>query len=155
MIVDYLDLLMQMVVFLYNKVEKGAKKRKISCRLRIEQRMIYHKTKNSYYNILNVITGFLGCNLLTRKQLSTDNEYYILATSRKSLLVIINYFLVFPLFSSKYLDYLDWSKALKLIINNKHYTDQGLIEIDSLKNNMNNQRIYFNWDHLNKLSLYL
>jgi hypothetical protein len=60
---------------------------------------------------------------------------------------------MFPLYSSKHLDYLDWSKAAKLILNDQHYTDQGIIEIDRFKNNMNNQRVYFNWDHLNKLSL--
>lgn len=139
----------------HTKVENGAKKRKISCRLRVEQIIVDPKTKDSYYSILNEIAEFLGCKLLTRKQLSTNNEYYILAaSSRKSLSVIINYFQVFPLFSSKYLDYLDWSKAVKLIINDKHFTEKGLIEIDSLKNNMNNKRVYFNWDHLNKLSLY-
>lgn len=140
----------------HTKVENGAKKRKISCRLRIEQRMIYLKSNGSYYNVLNEIAAFLGCKLLTRKQISTNNEYYTLAaSSRKSLLVIINYFEMFPLYSSKHLDYLDWSKAAKLILNDQHYTDQGIIEIDRFKNNMNNQRVYFNWDHLNKLSLYL
>jgi hypothetical protein len=61
---------------------------------------------------------------------------------------------MFPLYSSKYLDYQDWSKAAKLIFNDQHLTDQGMIEIDSLKNSMNLKRINFNWDHLNKLSLY-
>lgn len=139
----------------HTKVDDGAKKRKISCRLRIEQRMIYLKTNGSYYNVLNEIAAYLGCSLLTRKQKSTNNEYYILAaSSHKSLLIIINYFEMFPLYSSKYLDYQDWSKAAKLILNGQHLTDQGMIEIDSLKNSMNLKRTHFNWDHLNKLSLY-
>lgn len=136
----------------HTKVENGAKKRKISCRLRIEQRMIYHNTNVSYYNILNKIAVFLGCNLLTRRQVATNKEYYTLtASSCKSLLIIINYFEMFPLFSSKYLDYLDWSKVVKLIINKKQYIDTNIIEIDLLKSNMNNQRTYFKWYHLNKL----
>jgi len=57
---------------------------------------------------LSEIAMFLECKLLTRKQQSTGNEYYTLAaSSRKSLLVIVNYFELFPLFSSKHLDYLD------------------------------------------------
>lgn len=136
----------------HTKVENGAKKRKISCRLRIEQRMLDPITNDSYKNILSEIAMFLECKLLTRKQQSTGNEYYTLAaSSRKSLLVIVNYFELFPLFSSKYLDYLDWSKAVKLILSDIHYTDKGIIEIDNLKDNMNNKRTYFNWDHLNKL----
>jgi hypothetical protein len=92
----------------HTKKEDGALKRKVSCRLRIEQRMIEPKTNASYFSVLNEIAQFLNCNLLTRKQKSTGNEYYTLAaTSRNSLLIITNYFEIFPLFSSKHLDYID------------------------------------------------
>jgi hypothetical protein len=65
-------------------------------------------TKNSYKDILKEIAEFLGCNLNTRKQLSTGNEYFnITASSRKSLLIIKTYFASFSLYSSKYLDYKD------------------------------------------------
>lgn len=138
------------------KKEDGALKRKVSCRLRIEQRMIEPKTNVSYFNIMNEIALFLGCNVLTRRQLSTGNEYYTLAaTSRKSITTITNYFENFPLFSSKHLDYLDWSKAVKLLLNNEHYTDANLILIDEYKNKMNRARIEFNWDHLDKLIIIL
>lgn len=70
-------------------MENNAKKRKISCRLRIEQRMYHPINKDSYSDILREIAEFLSCNLLTRKQLSTGNEYFTLtASSRKSLLTI-------------------------------------------------------------------
>ena len=134
----------------HTKKEDGALKRKVSCRLRIEQRMIEPKTNESYFSIMNEIAQFLNCNLLTRKQLSTGNEYYtIAATSRNSLIIVTNYFEAFPLFSSKYLDYLDWSKAVKLILSNEHYTDANLLLIDDLKSKMNRARTEFNWDHLN------
>jgi LAGLIDADG endonuclease len=134
----------------HTKKEDGALKRKVSCRLRIEQRMIEPKTNESYFSVMNEIAQFLNCNLLTRKQLSTGNEYYtIAATSRNSLIIITNYFEAFPLFSSKYLDYLDWSKAVKLILSNEHYTDANLLLIDDLKSKMNRARTEFNWDHLN------
>jgi hypothetical protein len=136
----------------YTKKKDGALNRKVSCRLRIEQRMIEPKTNLSYFNILNEIAQLLNCNLLTRKQLSTGNEYYTLAaTSRNSFIIIINYFETFPLFSSKYLDYLDWSKVVKLILNNEHYTDANLLIIDDLKSKMNRGRTEFNWNHLDRL----
>lgn len=92
----------------HTKKEDGALKSKVSCRLRVEQRMVDPKTNVSYFNIMNEIAQFLNCNLLTRKQLSTGNEYYTLAgTSRKSLVIIISYFENYPLFSSKHLDYND------------------------------------------------
>jgi hypothetical protein len=63
---------------------------------------------NSYIGVLTSIAEFLNCSLLTRKQKSTGNEYYILtASSKVSLDIIIKYLEVYPLFSSKYLDYLD------------------------------------------------
>jgi hypothetical protein len=65
-------------------------------------------TKNSYLDILREIAKFLACNLKTRKQISTGNEYFSLtASSRKSLSIIIAYFNLFPLYSSKYLEYKD------------------------------------------------
>ena len=130
----------------------NTKKRKISCRLRIEQRMYEPISKNSYINILTEVTKFLNCNLKTRRQISTGNEYFnITASSRISLSIITTYFKHFPLYSSKYLDYKDWEQATKLILNNNHYTEKGILEIDILKNNMNLKRTYFNWDHLNNL----
>jgi hypothetical protein len=38
-----------------------------------------------------------------------------------------------------------------LILENDHYTEQGIIKIDTLKGNMNLKRVYFNWDHLKNL----
>lgn len=136
----------------HTKLENKAKKKKISCRLRIEQRMYEPLSKISYFDILTEITKFLNCNLKTRKQITTGNKYFNLsASSRKSLLIIIRYFKTFPLYSSKYLDYKNWEQATLLILENNHYTEQGIIRIDFIKNNMNLKRTEFNWDHLHSL----
>jgi uncharacterized protein YciU (UPF0263 family) len=58
---------------------------------------------------------------------------------------------LFPLYSSKYLEYKDWEIAVSLILDKNHYTEQGIALIDTLKNNMNLKRTYFNWDHLKDL----
>lgn len=137
----------------HTKLENNAKKRKISCKLRIEQRMYDPVTNSSYFDVLTEITKFLGCNLKTRIQKSTNNKYFNLAaSSRKSLETILLYFNNFPLYSSKFLDYKDWEKASILILDNKHYTKEGIIKIDYYKNNMNLKRTHFNWDHLNDLN---
>jgi hypothetical protein len=70
-----------------------------------------------------------------------------------SLNIIINYLEKYPLFSSKYLDYKDWKKIVLLIIENKHYTEQGIDKTESVRNSMNRQRTHFNWNHLNILIL--
>jgi hypothetical protein len=138
----------------HTKLENNAKKRKISCRLRIEQRLLDPITNESYFKILTDISNFLNCSLLTRKQNSTGNEYYIItASSKLSLENLVNYLDKYPLFSSKYLDYNDWKKIVLLIFENKHYTEEGINKTDFVKNSMNRQRIKFTWDHLNLLSL--
>lgn len=136
----------------YTKTEDGAKKRKISCRLRIEQRILDPVTNEDYSSILNQICLFLNCKLLTRTQKSTNNTYYTLtASSKVSLEIIINYFNRYPLFSSKYLDYKDWEKVAHLIINNEHCTDKGINTVELARSRMNTKRTDFNWDHLNGL----
>ena len=138
----------------HTKLENGAKKRKISCRLRIEQRMLDPISNDSYFKVLTDISNFLNCRLLTRKQKSTGNEYYTLtASSRMSLNIIVNYLDKNSLFSSKYLDYKDWKKIVLLMFENKHYTEEGIDKTESVRNSMNRQRTHFTWDHLNILSL--
>ena len=106
-------------------------------------------SNESYYKILNEIAIFLNCNLKTRKQISTGNEYYnITASSKQSLFIIINYLNTYPLYSSKYLDYKDWKQEVELILKNEHLTNNGIIKADLLKNSMNIKRTYYNWDHL-------
>jgi LAGLIDADG endonuclease len=136
----------------HTKIKNNTKKRKISCKLRIEQIMHDPMINTSYYNILTEIAKFFSCNLNTRKQVSTNKEYFnLIASNYKSLLTIKNYLNYFPLYSYKYLDYKDWEKAAVIILKKNQYTEQGIIIIDTLKNNMNSKRTYFNWDHLNNL----
>jgi hypothetical protein len=136
----------------YTKTENNAK-RKISCRLRIEQIMLDPITKDSYLKVLTDISNFLNCTLITRKQKSTGNEYFILtASNRVSLNIIINYLEKYPLFSSKILDYKDWKKIVLWMFENKHYTEEGINKTILVKNGMNLQRTCFIWDHLSLLS---
>lgn len=140
----------------YTKLENGAKKRKISCRLRIEQRKVDPITKDSYSKVLTYISNFLHCSLLTRKQNVTGKEYYILtASNRMSLDIIVNYLEKYPLFSSKYLDYKDWKEIVELILENQPgvWSDEDLSYAALKKNNMNTKRTHFNWDHLERLSI--
>ena len=133
----------------YTKTEDGAKKRKISCRMRIEQRVLDPITNNSYSDILNQICAFLNCNLLTRTQKLTDNTFYTLAaTSKVSSAILIKYFSKYPLFTSKFLDYKDWEQVAYLIINNQHLTEEGINTVELVRSRMNTKRTEFNWDHL-------
>jgi len=138
----------------YTKLENNAKKRKISCRLRIEQRMIYPITKESYFDVLTDISNFILCNLTIRNQKSTGNKYYTLSGSSKiSLSLIINYLENYPLYTSKYLDYKDWKSIAELVIDSKQYAEESINKTNLIKSRMNRQRTSYDWNHLHNLTI--
>ena len=63
----------------------------------------------------------------------------------------MDYFNSFSLYSSKYLDYNNWSCTAQLLLNDKAYTEENRKIIYDLKHSMNSKRILFNWDHLENL----
>lgn len=62
---------------------------------------------------------------------------------------MIDYLNKYPLLSSKLMDFQNWESSFNLIVEKKHLTEQGKEIILAMKNSMNDQRTYFNWDHLN------
>ena len=126
--------------------------KQIICKFSLEQRMIYPKTLESYYTILNKIAIFLNIKLSTRTRLNYKNSYYIIrVVNQNSIKILIDYLNKHFLLSSKYLDFLDWERAFRVIVEKKHLTEEGKHIIFSAKNNMNDKRSCFNWDHLNSL----
>nr|BBE20912.1 intronic protein at intron 2 of cox1 gene [Tricholoma matsutake] len=123
--------------------------KQIICKFSLEQRMIYPKTKESFEIILNYISLFLNVKLAIRSRLNYKDSYYIIRVENQhSIQNLIDYLDNYPLLSSKYLDYLEWKKAFIVIKNKNHFSEEGKILILVAKNSMNNNRNYFNWDHL-------
>ena len=90
--------------------------------------------------------------LAVRSRLDKKNSYYVIRVeNQKSNKILIDYLNKYPLLSSKYLDFLDWEKAFGVITQKDHKTELGKQIISKAKNNMNDNRTYFNWVHLNKL----
>ena len=126
--------------------------KQIICKFSLEQRMIYPKTKESYFKILNNICIFLNVKLSVRNRIDKKNSYYqIRVENQNSTKILIDYLNKYPLLSSKYLDYLDWEKSFKIISKKEHMTEQGKKLILAAKLNMNDSRTNFNWSHLNLL----
>jgi hypothetical protein len=123
--------------------------KQIICKFNLEQRMIYHKTQESFFSVLHQICLFLNINLNIRTRLNKKNSYFIIRVeNQNSIQILINYLNNYPLMSSKYLDFLDWNLAFNEIFNKRHFSDEGKKIIYSAKFNMNNNRNYFNWEHL-------
>ena len=78
-------------------------------------------------------------------------EYRVRTTNLNSNLILRDYLNEFTLFSSKYLNYLEWIKILTYFELKIHTEPESIKTIINIKFSINNRRTYFNWDHLNKL----
>lgn len=126
--------------------------KQIICKFSLEQRMIYPKApEGSYEPIMNQICQSFNIKLAKRTRLNyTDTSYLIIRIeNQNSIHLLINYLNKYSLLSSKYLDFIEWKKAYNEIINKTHFTNEGRIRVLTAKNNMNQSRSDWNWDHLN------
>jgi len=80
---------------------------------------------------------------------SIELGYEVRTSKKESNHILINYFNIYPLFSSKYLDFLNWKNIFEMKINKKYKEKEGTNLLISLKCSMNNNRNKFNWEHLN------
>ena len=95
-------------------------------------------------DIMTKLSEFLSTNLKFRPK---ANQYWIRTSSYQSSEILTTYLSKFPLFSSKYLDFISWQKVLNIMVKKEQV--KKLEEINNLKNNMNSKRTYLNWVHLN------
>jgi hypothetical protein len=100
--------------------------------------------------IMNKISEYLKVNLklVNKKYCKGLDQYLIRFSNLNSNLILIDYLDKYPLFSSKYLNYLDYMQVVDLIKNKKH--KENSLFINNIKKNMNNKRTVFVWDHLQK-----
>lgn len=129
---------------------------------RIELRQNYHRDVStnlggkSYFDILTKIAGYLKVNLLSRTREKDDKIFYsfmVISYSIISHKIVMEYFDKFPLYSSKYLAYKDWSYLVNknLTRNNKPLSKEDVIEIEKIKAQFNSKRVVFDFSHLNNI----
>lgn len=139
------------------------RKNKISTRVqlffRIEIKQIYSQscnTNKSFFEIMSQISCYLKTNLLSRTRLINNKQYssfFVMAASKNSIKLAIEYFKVFPLLSSKNLDYLDWVEIFDLWCSNSKiasYLDKAI----ATRKDFNKTRKTFTWDHLKTCYLF-
>jgi len=127
--------------------------KRIKCFYKLELQQNYHGDLEANHIVMKLIAEYLQVNLLSRKRIINNKEYtsYIVITSSIATnLLVDNYFNKFPMFSSKQLNYLEWSKVLYLRLNKKHLLRKGALICLEAKNNMNKNRNTWTWNHLNK-----
>lgn len=122
---------------------------------RLEITQNYHRLdpdgiKVSFFSIMSIIANYFNVNVYSRSRVIKDKQYYsfiIMAYNNNSLFKIIEYFNKFPLLSSKYLDFKDWTNILELQKANPQTTSYLEIAINTRKN-FNSTRTTYNWNHL-------
>lgn len=131
----------------YIRVTEG-KKNRIAVRMTLDQR-IYDERGNSYeFAMLQLANTFFTKLAITAKS-ENKNYFHISISSFKSVNLLNDYLKQYQLYTSKYLDYLNWSETLVLINQQKHY--ENLIYIKFLKSQMNSRRVRFDWNFLPKI----
>ena len=145
---------------LINRKKKGnITSKRVQTFFRIELRQNYHRDVSlelggtSYFYILSKIATYLGVNLLSRTREQKDKVFYafmIISHSSTSHAKVINYFDRFPLYSSKFLAYKDWSYIVELgkLRAGKVLTEKEISEVETIKAQFNSKRSSFDFSHL-------
>ena len=130
----------------------------VKCYMRISQKKLYREKseisedKNTNFFIMEKIREFLNVKIVSEivrnKENYVETTYEVRTTKKESCELLINYLTTYPLFSSKYQDYLDWQKFHQIRVTKSYKSIEGTSELISLKNSMNTKRIQFNWDTL-------
>ena len=143
---------------IHKRTNRNSTRVQLYYRLEINQN--YHKldsegSKVSFFPIMSKIGLFLGVTVFSRSRLTKDKIFYsfsVISHNKDSNLKVCEYFNKFPLLSSKYLDYKDWSDILNLQISNK-ITTSYLDKAIKIRTDFNSTRKTYMWNHLNNNSL--
>lgn len=150
-------------ITLTNRKKKGTiTSKRVQTFFRIELRQTYHRNVSveqggaSYFAILSKISAHLNVNLYSRTRIQKDKVFYafmVISHSAASHAKVISYFDRFPLYSSKYLAYKDWSYVVEQVRlrAGKVLTSKEISEVEKIKAQFNSKRKSFDFSHLDNL----
>jgi hypothetical protein len=105
---------------------------------------------------VNFLSKLGKVNLTKFDRSGKQSTWRVRNSSKAGSNKVVNYFNNFPLYSSKYLDFLCWKEAHNIIMLNEHRKisgTKGVNRIKELKNQMNSKRVHFDWNHLKNFYL--
>lgn len=122
-------------------------KPKVECKFELSQRQNDHRGNNNLF-FLEEIANLLITSVKSIRMNTLHPQYRVRTTNIRANIVLENYLTAYPLFGSKYLDFIDWLKVLNLFKNGEHKNKTGIEKLNYIKLNMNDKRTIFIWDHL-------
>uniref|UniRef100_UPI002551DCB1 LAGLIDADG homing endonuclease n=1 Tax=Cyathus pallidus TaxID=380665 RepID=UPI002551DCB1 len=122
---------------------------KIECKFELAQRKKDH-LDHSNEKFLADIAEFLKVSLKNIRENTPHPQYRLRTLNLESNLILVNYLNEYPLFGAKFLDYNNWTEILKLFNPKFKFSKDNFDKVLNLKSEMNDKRIIFTWNHLNK-----
>jgi hypothetical protein len=108
------------------------------CIYSIRQRIIDQPTGESCVPFMSEIADLFKCNIT---YVGGRNILGFLAQTNNKHFLTKSYFDKYPLMTSKYLDYLSFLEGINYL--GRSLNSKEIMEIQELKNSMNNKRIYY------------
>lgn len=102
----------------------------------------------STYDLMSNIACFLEVNVNEIRSDRKYPQYRVRTSSIKTNSILQDYLNQYPLCGTKYMDFKDWCKILTLFKEGTYATQDNKTEILKIKSQMNQNRIIYNWDHL-------
>ena len=162
-------------ILLTNRKKQGVvTSKRVQTFFRLELRQKYHRDESveqgglcplwggtSYFSMLSKIAAYLGVNLLSRTREQKDKVFHafmVISHNAASHDKVISYFNRYPLYSSKYLAFNDWSYVVELsklrrASGGKKLTLEEISEVKKIKEQFNSRlrRKSFDFSHLDNL----
>ncbi len=120
---------------------------RIECKFELSQTQT-DKNKRDNYLFLQEIALSFDCAVKSTKGDSYNPQYRVRTTNLKGNLAVVNYLTKYPLFGTKFSDYKDWIKVVKLFNKGPLDPKINMDYVKLIKSGMNDKRTIFVWDHL-------
>lgn len=120
---------------------------RIECKFELSQRKIDHNNNNNLFYLQEIALNLKSIVKSIRND-TNNPQYRIRTTNLEANLAVVNYLTKYPLFGSKFFDYKDWEKVIRLFEQGSFNHKLNMDYIKHIKSNMNNKRTIFTWDHL-------
>jgi hypothetical protein len=92
--------------------------------------------------ILYEIQKFFGCGRINIDNSKTATMKFVVTNNNDLLYKIIPHFEKYPLKTSKFLNYLDFKRAVVLMNEKLHYKKEGVNLLKEIKSTMNKSRLF-------------
>ena len=127
---------------------------KLECKFELIKKIQLNKNNTNHNNLskdnhLDLIAEFLKTSVILTKSKEKENQIRVRTTSLKGNLNLVFYLEIFPLFTTKYLDYKDWLQILDSFKTGEYKQQKKIEHIITIKQRLNERRSLFTWNHLN------